>query len=124
MNENYLSVMMEMQNKLNSNVGVSREKASEMDENTLCLWLEHYNSAQICESGEFWKECSRWWRIRSDDWKEKAAEELIDEIHFLLSKALLLGMSAKDIFDIYCKKNEKNFHRDTWSYKSPEVKDA
>lgn len=106
--------MFEMQQKLNINVSPVFKDIESMSDDDIKYWLERFNSAQTCESGEFWETFGRWWRAEDPSWKEKAAEEAVDELHFLMSKFLLLGLSSEDVYEIYLKKNRKNFTRSDW----------
>jgi len=47
------------------------------------------------------------WEIDSD----KATEELVDVLHFLLVAFDDLGLGPKEIYEAYVKKNEHNFER-------------
>ena len=42
--------------------------------------------------------------------------EVVDLVHFLISLAQVLGMSADDVFEAYLKKNEVNFQRQESGY--------
>jgi dimeric dUTPase (all-alpha-NTP-PPase superfamily) len=54
----------------------------------------------------------KWWKRTKKEFDvEKAREELIDIVHFVLDVALVLGMSADDIYREYIKKNEINLER-------------
>ena len=48
--------------------------------------------------------------------KQNARVEVVDIMHFLVSIAQVLGMSADDIFDAYCKKNAINHERQDSGY--------
>lgn len=82
-------------------------------------WLLNYNRAQIHESIELedslpWK----WWKDPSDvDW-ENIAIELIDELHFWVSKCQLAGLDVKKLSDLYEKKNKLNQLRQDQGYGS------
>lgn len=47
---------------------------------------------------------------------EEARKEFIDMFHFVLNIALALGMSDKDIYDMYMAKNEENHRRQDEGY--------
>jgi hypothetical protein len=82
-------------------------------------WLLNYNRAQIHESIELedslpWK----WWKDPSDvDW-ENIAIELIDELHFWVSKCQLAGLDVQKLSDLYEKKNKLNQLRQDQGYGS------
>ena len=57
--------------------------------------------------------------LRNKDWKttqvptdeQHFKEELIDMLHFVIALYIKLGMSAEDIYLLYCRKNEVNQFR-------------
>jgi len=81
-------------------------------------WLNSYNLAQRQETSEFtdttnWK----WWRSKVNKKDANHARvEAIDELHFWMSKCILLGLNAEDIDRIYKKKNEVNLNRQEEGY--------
>lgn len=82
-------------------------------------WLLNYNRAQIHESIELedslpWK----WWKDGSEiDW-QNIAIELIDELHFWVSKCQIAGLDVDKLADIYFKKNKLNQLRQDKGYGS------
>lgn len=82
-------------------------------------WLLHYNRAQIHESIELedsvpWK----WWKDPAPvDW-QNIAIELIDELHFWVSKCQLAGLDADALGELYHKKNQLNQLRQDKGYGS------
>ena len=58
----------------------------------------------------------KWWAHYQKEDLEHAKVELIDIIHFVISLAQTLGMSAEDIFNVYMKKNAINFQRQDSGY--------
>jgi len=82
-------------------------------------WLLNYNRAQIHESIELedslpWK----WWKDPSDvDW-QNIAIELIDELHFWVSKCQIAGLNVEKLADLYLKKNKLNQLRQDEGYGS------
>jgi hypothetical protein len=82
-------------------------------------WLLNYNRAQIHESIELedsvpWK----WWKDPSEvDW-QNIAVELIDELHFWVSKCQLAGLDVQKLSDLYQKKNKLNQLRQDKGYGS------
>ena len=82
-------------------------------------WILNYNRAQIHESVELedslpWK----WWKDRSEiDW-QNIGIELIDELHFWVSKCQLAGLDADKLADLYLKKNKLNQLRQDKGYGS------
>ena len=82
-------------------------------------WLLNYNRAQIHESVELedslpWK----WWKDPVDvDW-QNIAIELIDELHFWVSKCQIAGMDVDKLVELYSQKNKLNQLRQDKGYGS------
>jgi dimeric dUTPase (all-alpha-NTP-PPase superfamily) len=82
-------------------------------------WLLNYNRAQIHESIELedslpWK----WWKDKSQiDW-QNIGIELIDELHFWVSKCQLAGLDVDKLAELYHKKNQLNQLRQDRGYGS------
>ena len=82
-------------------------------------WLLNYNRAQIHESIEMeddlpWK----WWKDKdSIDW-DHVRMELIDELHFWVSKCQLVGLNPDNLTELYMKKNKLNQIRQDKGYGS------
>jgi dimeric dUTPase (all-alpha-NTP-PPase superfamily) len=84
-------------------------------------WLLNYNRAQIHESMEMedslpWK----WWKdydYNEIDW-ENIRMELIDELHFWVSKCQLVGLDPQKMSELYMKKNKLNQVRQDKGYGS------
>lgn len=122
-----LKKIFELQNKLNKLVidkvngvgywdSLCEKGGSRVSNSVKSIWLLKFNRAQMHESMEFedsvpWK----WW-TKTELNKQNAKVEIVDEFHFLVSKALVLGMTAEEFFDIYKKKLELNFKRQDEGY--------
>ena len=84
-------------------------------------WILNYNRAQIHESIELedslpWK----WWKdmeLSEIDW-ENIRVELIDELHFWVSKCQLVGLNPQKMAELYMKKNKLNQVRQDKGYGS------
>jgi dimeric dUTPase (all-alpha-NTP-PPase superfamily) len=82
-------------------------------------WILNYNRAQIHESIELeddlpWK----WWKdYENIDW-DNIRVELIDELHFWVSKCQLVGLDPQKLADLYLKKNKLNQIRQDKGYGS------
>ncbi|HEM48996.1 MAG TPA: dUTPase [Caldithrix sp.] len=82
-------------------------------------WILNYNRAQIHESIELedslpWK----WWKdMETIDW-ENIRVELIDELHFWVSKCQLVGLDPQSLAELYLKKNKLNQVRQDKGYGS------
>ena len=107
-----------MQKALNERIGVHTDG---MDEATKAKWILNYCLAIRQEVAELtdsvpWK----WWAKYQKYDEQNVRVEIVDILHFLISLAQVAGMSADDVFQAYCKKNEVNFKRQDSGY---EVKD-
>ncbi len=82
-------------------------------------WLLNYNRALIHESIEMedslpWK----WWKDMDEiDW-DNIRIELIDELHFWVSKCQLVGLDPQKLTELYLKKNQLNQIRQDKGYGS------
>ena len=82
-------------------------------------WILNYNRAQIHESIELedsvpWK----WWKDPAPvDW-QNIAIELIDELHFWVSKCQIAGLDVEKLQELYIKKNKLNQLRQDKGYGS------
>ena len=82
-------------------------------------WLLKYNRAQIHESIELedslpWK----WWKDGSDNDWQNVGIELIDELHFWVSKCQIAGLNVEKLAELYHKKNQLNQLRQDRGYGS------
>ena len=82
-------------------------------------WILNYNRAQMHESIELedslpWK----WWKDMDQiDW-DNIRIELIDELHFWVSKCQLVGLDPEGLAELYLKKNKLNQVRQDKGYGS------
>lgn len=111
-----------LQRSLNERIGVRTESMSEADKVT---WLLNYSRAMTQEIAELtdsvpWK----WWAKYQKFDEQNARVEVVDLFHFLISLAQVLGMSADDVFNAYCKKNEVNFKRQDTGYAVKDESDS
>jgi len=109
-----LAHVFEMQGKLNERIGV---RPSEMDDEEKQKWVLNYTRALSQELSELidsmpWK----WWAKYQSFDEQNARVEVVDMLHFLVSIAQCLGMSAEDMYDIYLQKNKVNFERQDSGY--------
>jgi dimeric dUTPase (all-alpha-NTP-PPase superfamily) len=103
-----------MQKALNERIGVHTQ---DMNEQEKTRWVLNYCRAMSQEIAELtdsvpWK----WWAKYQKFDDQNARVEVVDLFHFLISLAQVLGMSADDVFNAYCKKNEVNFKRQETGY--------
>lgn len=59
----------------------------------------------------------------SELYKQNARVEVVDMIHFVVSLAQVLGLSADDVYSLYVKKNEVNFKRQDSGYAEKDEND-
>jgi dimeric dUTPase (all-alpha-NTP-PPase superfamily) len=94
------------------------KKSKEMDK-IRTEWLLKYNRAQIHESIELedsfpWK----WWKDGDEiDW-QNVGIELIDELHFWVSKCQIAGLDVEKLGKLYEQKNKLNQLRQDKGYGS------
>ena len=110
-----LDEMFKMQHELN--VRILGPQADQLMKEHVTEWLLRYSRALQQEVSELvdcvpWK----WWAHYQKEDIEHAKIELIDIIHFVISLAQTLGMSADDVFNTYIQKNAVNFHRQETGY--------
>ena len=117
-----LENIFELQEKLNSRIGVNMEG---MDEAEQTKWILNYVRAMQQELSELtdsvpWK----WWAKYQEFDEQNARVEVVDLFHFLISMAQVLGMTADDVFQAYLKKNEVNFKRQESGYTEKDQSDS
>jgi len=111
-----------MQAALNRRIGVD---TSAMDEAEKARWILNYCRAMSQELAELtdsvpWK----WWAKYQKFDEQNARVEVVDLLHFLVSMAQVLGMSADDVFQAYVKKNEVNLRRQDTGYATKDPGDS
>lgn len=112
--QDQLRELFRMQASLNHRIGVD---TSAMDEAEKTRWILNYCRAMSQELAELtdsvpWK----WWAKYQKFDEQNARVEVVDLLHFLISMAQVLGMSADDVFHAYVKKNEVNLRRQDTGY--------
>lgn len=113
--------LFDMQNKLNERIGV---RCLEMNEDEQQKWILNYCRAMSQELAELtdsvpWK----WWAKYQKYDKQNAQVEVVDLFHFLISLALVLGLSADDVYNLYMQKNKVNWQRQESGYAVKNEKD-
>ena len=116
-----LAELFEMQGTLNHRIGVDCADMSEEDQHK---WVLNYCRAMSQEIAELtdsvpWK----WWAKYQEYDKQNACVEVVDLFHFLISLALVLGMSAEDVHSLYVQKNKVNFERQDHGYAKKDESD-
>lgn len=111
-----LELMWDMQRALNERIGI---RPDDMAPTEQIQWILNYCRAMSQEIAELtdsvpWK----WWAHYQTYNKENARKEVVDLFHFLISVAQVLGMSAKDVYQEYCKKHKVNIRRQETGYRT------
>ncbi|MBT6119841.1 dUTPase [bacterium] len=80
-------------------------------------WFLNFELALRQESAEAvdslnWK----WWKKDEEDW-DNVKIELVDMLHFWVSMCSVSGLDAKEVFELYFKKNKLNHKRQDEGYK-------
>jgi NTP pyrophosphatase (non-canonical NTP hydrolase) len=88
-------------------------------------WILNYCRAMSQELAELtdsvpWK----WWAKYQKFDEQNARVEVVDCLHFLISMAQVLGMSADEVFAAYVKKNEVNLKRQDSGYQAKDADDS
>lgn len=117
-----LRELFRMQRALNLRIGVD---TGTMDEAEKTKWILNYCRAMGQELAELtdsvpWK----WWAKYQKFDEQNARVEVVDLLHFLISMAQVLGMSADDVFAAYVKKNEVNLRRQDSGYVAKDHTDS
>ena len=117
-----LAKIFEMQEELNSRIGVNLREISEEEQ---IKWVLNYTRAMQQEMAELtdsvpWK----WWAKYQEFDKQNARVEVVDLFHFLVSLAQTLGMTADDVFDAYVAKNKVNHERQESGYAKKDEDDS
>ena len=117
-----LEEIFKMQYELNKRIGIDSANMSDDDK---IKWTLNYSRALAQENSELvdslpWK----WWAKYQDFNIQNASVEVVDMLHFLVSIAQVLGMSAEDFYQAYAKKNNINHNRQDSGYKTKAPNDC
>ena len=117
-----LTQIFEMQEELNSRIGVDLKN---IDQEEKTRWILNYTRAMQQELAELtdsvpWK----WWAKYQEFDEQNAKVEVVDLFHFLVSLAQTLGMTADDVFDAYIAKNKVNHLRQDSGYDKKDESDS
>ena len=117
-----LEEIFRMQEALNQRIGVETKGMTEEEK---IKWTLNYLRAMQQEMAELtdsvpWK----WWAKYQKFDEQNARVEVVDCLHFLISMAQVLGMSADDVFAAYVKKNEVNLKRQDSGYQAKDAEDS
>ena len=121
-NPDRLEDMFAMQAQLNRRIGVDTET---LPEDRQPEWVLNYCRAMQQELAELvdsvpWK----WWAKYQTYDKQNARVEVVDLFHFLISLAQVLGLSARDVHDLYLQKNQVNVQRQDSGYTKKDAADS
>lgn len=111
----------EMQAQLNRRIGVDTNAMSEEEQQR---WLLNYCRAMSQEIAELtdsvpWK----WWANYQKFDRQNARVEIVDLLHFLISAAQVLGLTARDVYEAYVSKNKVNWQRQESGYRIKDESD-
>ncbi len=120
--EDQLRRIFRMQEELNRRIGVDTRNLTEEER---IHWVLNYCRALSQEVAELtdsvpWK----WWARYQKFDLQNARVEVVDMLHFLVSLAQTLGMSADDLCEAYVQKNEVNFSRQESGYTEKDEDDS
>lgn len=102
-----LSQIFAMQKTLDDRIISERGVKKDVDE-----WVIGITLAMESEIDEIRREVNwRWWKNPKPVNTVALQEEVIDLIHFTVSLALKVGLTADDVYRIYCEKNAENHAR-------------
>ncbi len=120
--DDMLEAMFRMQAELNRRIGVD---TTALPEDRQPEWILNFCRALQQETAELvdsvpWK----WWaRYQTYD-RQNARVEIVDLFHFLISLAQIVGLSARDVHDLYMQKNRRNFERQDSGYTQKQADDC
>lgn len=112
-----LEAVFKQQKELNQRINPSLYEDIKKDPELRRKWFLNFECALKQESAEAidslnWK----WWKKDEDDW-DNVKVELVDMLHFWVSMCTMADMDAKEVFELYAKKNKLNFKRQEEGYK-------
>ena len=116
-----LAAVFYLQKLLNRRIGVDTDK---MDDKQRQQWVLNYCRAMSQEVAELtdcvpWK----WWASYQKFDKQNARVEIVDLLHFLVSLAQVMEISADDLFEAYTEKHRVNLGRQDSGYKVKDESD-
>ena len=109
-----LDELFRLQKRLNKRIGVNTDR---MTESKRRLWLLRYCRAMSQEVAEL-TDCMpwKWWAKYQTYDRQNARVEVVDLLHFVISAAQVLEMTAEDLFEAYAKKHRVNLNRQKSGY--------
>jgi dimeric dUTPase (all-alpha-NTP-PPase superfamily) len=102
-----LDKIFEMQAQLDNRIIRERNIEKSLDE-----WVIDITIAMESEIDEIRREVNwKWWKNPKEIDREKLKGEVIDMWHFLVSLSQKVGLTAEDVYRVYCEKNTENHAR-------------
>lgn len=102
-----LDKIFEMQAQLDNRIIHERNIEKSLDE-----WVIGLTVAMESEIDELRREVNwRWWKNPKELDMNAIKEEIIDLWHFLVSLSQKVGLTAEDVYRVYCEKNAENHAR-------------
>jgi dimeric dUTPase (all-alpha-NTP-PPase superfamily) len=119
--QDMLEEIFALQAQLNRRIGVD---TSAMADAERPAWLLNYCRAMTQEIAELtdsvpWK----WWAKYQAFDAQNARVEVVDLLHFLISAAQVLGLTARDVHDLYVQKHRVNLERQDSGYTRKDEED-
>ena len=116
-----LDELFRLQKLLNQRIGVDTDRMTETERQQ---WLLNYCRAMNQEISEVtdsvpWK----WWAKYQTFDRQNARVEVVDLLHFLISAAQVLELSADEVFQAYTKKHQVNLDRQSSGYTTKDESD-
>ena len=117
-----LDEIFKMQAELNKRIGVDTSAMSDEDK---IKWTLNYSRALAQENAELVDSVpGKWWAKYQKFDEQNARVEVVDMLHFLVSLAQVLGMTADDFYQVYAKKNHINHDRQDSGYQTKNPDDC
>ena len=117
-----LHEIFQLQEQLNRRIGVDTSRMTDEERQT---WVLNYCRAMTQEIAELtdsvpWK----WWAKYQKFDEQNARVEVVDLLHFLVSIAQVLEMTAEDVHAAYTKKHQVNVARQQSGYHTKDEADS
>ncbi|MEL7607920.1 MAG: dUTPase [Bacillota bacterium] len=111
-----LERIFEMQKQLDDDI----TKRRNLEHLSMEEWIQKDVLAMIAELGELLDEVNfKWWKNKKPVDGAALKEELVDVLHFFISMCIRSGMSADELYSVYCQKNQENHDRQEGVSKKP-----
>ena len=116
-----LEEIFRLQEQLNKRIGVD---TATMTSEQRQQWVLNYCRAMTQEIAELtdsvpWK----WWAKYQKFDKQNARVEIVDLVHFIVSLAQVMGITADDLFEAYSRKHQVNLARQASGYTTKDEAD-